>query len=349
GVACESGFAHVDFVCGKHLVCTSETEYEEWETVPCWEVEDIDPECCEGGECHFVGAASCPDGHTCVLSPDWGVDDQCLPCDACTPDCAGRECGNDSCGGVCGTCDEWLFCQDGMCVNGDPPQCQGKMCGPDGMGGSCGSCLEDWDCGAEGRCAPAGGGCGDVDAEGTCINGWKVTCPDGEPQYEPCPFNACVVPPGTGVAECSEVPCPPDCFGKVCGDDGCGSGTSCGECTWYQKCKAGACVSKDGCGGSTQVRCSGHGLVSCVDEKWTVTPCPEQGMICGPMGCGGLPGCRPVWPDTFTCDDLPEGGSCAGDDYFHCVDGFLEVDHCRSLGPYICGRTGIDELGCKLD
>jgi len=38
GVACEGGFAHVDFVCGKHLVCISETEYEEYETVPCWEI-----------------------------------------------------------------------------------------------------------------------------------------------------------------------------------------------------------------------------------------------------------------------------------------------------------------------
>jgi len=350
GVACEGGFVHVDFICGKHLVCISETEYKQWETVPCWEVADVDPQCCEGGGCHFVGTASCPDGHTCVPSPDWEADDQCLPCDACTLDCAGRECGPDGCGGHCGICEDWLFCSPmGTCMPADPPQCQGKICGPDSMGGSCGSCPEGWDCGAMGHCAPAGGGCGDIGVSGVCVNGWKVTCLDEAPQYEACPFDACVVQPGTGVAECPEVPCLPDCFGKVCGDDGCGG--SCGECSSFQKCKAGACVSKGHCGGSSEPRCSGHGLVSCEGEyePWTVTPCLEQGLVCGPLGCGGLPGCRPVWPGTFSCDDLPEGGACAGEHLFSCDDGWLHVTHCASLGPFHCGRTGIEEMGCALN
>jgi len=340
----------VDFICGKHLVCVSETEYEKYETVPCWEIDDLDPECCEGGECHFVGTGSCPVGHTCVPSSEHETDDQCISCDACEPDCLDRECGPDGCGGHCGICEDWLFCSaKGTCAPADPPQCQGKMCGPDSMGGSCGACPESWECGADGRCAPVGDGCGEMDAKGACINGWKVTCLDGEPQYESCAFDACTVPVEGDSVECLDIPCLPDCFGRVCRDDGCGG--SCGECSYIKKCKAGSCVSKGHCSGSTDVRCSGHGLVSCdgENEPWSVTRCPEQGLICAPLGCGGLPGCRPVWPDTFSCDDLPEGGACVGDHYFHCADEFLVVEYCASLGPYVCGRIGVEEMGCKLD
>ena len=349
GRPCQEGFAHVDFPCGKHLKCISETEYDEFETVPCWEVDGVDPECCEGGECHFVGTFACPAGNTCVPGANEEVEDQCVPCDACTPDCAGKECGNDGCGGSCGYCDESLFCGDGTCVNGDPPQCEGKMCGPDGMDGSCGACPEEWECTSEGRCAPSGGGCGEIGTEGTCINGWKVTCLDGELQYESCPFDACAVSSDTGNAECPEVPCLPDCFGRVCGEDGCGG--SCGECASSKKCEGGSCVETKNCSGYAKIRCSGHGLVSCEGsgKPWTLIPCLEQGLVCGPLGCGGISGCRPVWPGTLTCYDLPEGGYCAGDRYFHCADGFLEVEDCKAEGPFICGRIGLEEMGCMLE
>lgn len=34
----------------------------------------------------------------------------------CVPDCSGRECGSDGCGGVCGTCDRGSACSGGECV-----------------------------------------------------------------------------------------------------------------------------------------------------------------------------------------------------------------------------------------
>jgi hypothetical protein len=34
----------------------------------------------------------------------------------CTPDCAGKECGDDGCGGSCGMCAEGESCQDGQCA-----------------------------------------------------------------------------------------------------------------------------------------------------------------------------------------------------------------------------------------
>ena len=50
-----------------------------------------------------------------------------VPCQ-CLPNCAGRECGDDGCGGSCGACDDGLFCNgvepcdpQGGCVAGIPP------------------------------------------------------------------------------------------------------------------------------------------------------------------------------------------------------------------------------------
>ncbi len=94
----------------------------------------------------------------------------------CTPQCDGKECGSDGCGGQCGTCGEGRICDAGTftckCTGtcdgihcgagtdngcGEPcgcksnetcgeetglcecaPQCEGKECGPDGCGGFCG-------------------------------------------------------------------------------------------------------------------------------------------------------------------------------------------------------------------
>ena len=40
--------------------------------------------------------------------------------DPCVPDCDGKECGDDGCGGSCGGCDEDSLCVDGGCVAGTP-------------------------------------------------------------------------------------------------------------------------------------------------------------------------------------------------------------------------------------
>ena len=36
-------------------------------------------------------------------------------CVGCTGDCSGRGCGDDGCGGSCGTCTTGLSCEDGQC------------------------------------------------------------------------------------------------------------------------------------------------------------------------------------------------------------------------------------------
>ena len=55
--------------------------------------------------------------------------------DVCVPDCLGKQCGDDGCGGSCGECPTGQACQDdGTCL-GCTPECAGKACGDDGCGG----------------------------------------------------------------------------------------------------------------------------------------------------------------------------------------------------------------------
>lgn len=71
----------------------------------------------------------------------------------CNPICETRTCGNDGCGGECGTCGGGESCRDdGVCVvveDGCEPSCFQKLCGDDGCGGSCGECATGSGCESE--------------------------------------------------------------------------------------------------------------------------------------------------------------------------------------------------------
>jgi hypothetical protein len=54
--------------------------------------------------------------------------------------CGTKTCGDDGCGGSCGTCSNGTTCESGTCVGACVPSCEGKPCGDDGCGGSCGTC-----------------------------------------------------------------------------------------------------------------------------------------------------------------------------------------------------------------
>ncbi|MEZ4266868.1 MAG: hypothetical protein R3F39_10855 [Myxococcota bacterium] len=126
------------------------------------------------------------------------------------PDCTGKVCGDDACGGTCGECASGQACSaDGTaceCV----PDCTGKVCGDDACGGTCGECASGQACSADGtacECAPdcTGKICGDDACGGTCGE-----CASGQ---------ACS-------ADGTACECVPDCNGAVCGDDGCGGSCS---------------------------------------------------------------------------------------------------------------------------
>jgi hypothetical protein len=59
------------------------------------------------------------------------------PIDTCS--CVNKNCGDDGCGGSCGTCSDGVTCNNGVCCN---KNCSGKNCGDDGCGGSCGTCTD---------------------------------------------------------------------------------------------------------------------------------------------------------------------------------------------------------------
>lgn len=116
------------------------------------------------------------------------------PAPACQPDCfsKNKQCGDNGCGGSCGSCRPPLTCGgDGVpfkcgsytCT----PQCENKECGPDGCGDSCGSCEGGASCiEVTGQCVGAEKGkCGSKKARQrgqknaeTCEHGTDVDCFD---------------------------------------------------------------------------------------------------------------------------------------------------------------------------
>jgi hypothetical protein len=95
-------------------------------------------EVCNEGRC----ASSCSAGRTNCSGACVDLQTDPLHCGSCTLPCAR----NEEC--VAAAC---------RCV----PECTGRECGPDGCGGSCGpGCAPDWTCGVDGRCACDGTACG---------------------------------------------------------------------------------------------------------------------------------------------------------------------------------------------
>jgi hypothetical protein len=143
----------------------------------------------------------------------------------CSPNCAGKQCGEDGCGGLCGTCQAGQDCQAGKCSC--VPQCAGKECGDNGCGGTCGNCPANYAC-SYGHCtcnaSCTGKECGSDGCGGSCGQ-----CPTGKT----CVGNKC------------KSSCTPSCTGKECGPDGC-DGT-CGECPEGKTCTDGKCTGGTAC------------------------------------------------------------------------------------------------------
>ena len=190
----------------------------------------------------------------------------------CEQVCDGKECGDDGCGGTCGTCDAGFACGPlGQCTC--EPDCNGKDCGNNDCDGSCGECSGQDACvGGQCECQPdcAGKECGDDGCGGFC-----GSC---EGPQDECLANQCV--------------CQSDCSEKECGDDGCG--IECSACQGEQEeCVAHKCVcqpmcddkdcGEDGCGGDCG-SCQGP-QDECIENKCACQP-DCNGKECGDDGCG---------------------------------------------------------------
>jgi len=234
--------------------------------------------CCEVGPADDRLSCACRDC-VCMVLPSCcdqgGIWDEacvvaCRDCGApcpCTPNCKGRECGPDGCGGVCGKCSEGKSCQNGHCVGYYPERCSGPnepsapTCYP-GLDekGCCDAASRAVFCGPDGAlyCVDCGGGvCGLKDGELACVEGKEST-----------------------EALCTGGPCVPACHGKECGPDGCGGvcgvckeGAVCedGRCRCNASCKDKECGPAAPCGGTCGY-CKGGKV--CVDGHCVLPP-PE--------------------------------------------------------------------------
>lgn len=238
---------------------------------------------------------------------------------ACTPNCQGRSCGADGCGGTCGSCPAAHSCDgsSGQCfLPACEPACQGVACGADGCGGVCGECGSGLMCTADRACACVPScdqrACGDDGCGGSC-----GSCPSGSV----CGLDGSCI-------------CIPECSGKLCGDDGCGG--SCGSCQNGQTCNASgdacSCVPNcgsracgdDGCGGSCGTCAS---MLTCNTRTGAcVRNCRTDcnGRVCGDDGCGG------------SC-----GSSCSGDDQCNAAGQCVCAPNClgRACGSDGCGGS----------
>ncbi len=241
----------------------------------------------------------------------------------CIPDCFLSDCGDDGCGGSCGTCAPGEECFAGFCFSSDwgsgggfgcTPDCTGRTCGDDGCGGSCGNCGYGQECDTStGLCMAAcirqcaGRNCGPDACGGTCgacSGGWTCTAQ-----------GVCAAPAEGGGTTAG---CAPDCNGKDCGDDGCGG--SCGYCGIGRRCNESFVCEQcepecderecgdDGCGAecgicSASETCSTFGY--CIPDGCEPY-CPNR--QCGDDGCGGRCGsCM----EGYSCD---EEGRCVSPD-----------------------------------
>ncbi len=275
---------------------------------------------------------------------------------ACTPNCTGKVCGDDGCGGSCGTCPAGQTCHAGQCVPNVeyPNQCLG----PDQPSASSCTAVETYEgcCDAYGRviwCEDGQLYCVD------CANRYPQCGWDPEGFYN-CGTNGGADPSGQFPKACGGT-CTPNCTGKVCGDDGCGG--SCGTCPAGQACQAGQCVGctpdcagkecgDDGCGGSCGTCPAGQ---TCQDGQCVGCTPDCAGKECGDDGCGGSCGTCPTGQECQKgqCVCLPQcsgkecgddgcGGSCGT-----CSGGlFCQAGKCVGCTPDCAGKEcGNDGCG----
>ena len=281
--------------------------------------------------------------------------------ESCTPQCDGPQCGEDGCGGTCGTCEEGASCQEGQCEAECTPDCAGRECGDDGCGGDCGPCPGAAPvCSDAGVCKPdcqpdcEGKECGDDGCSGDCglCPGAAPVCSDAgvcEPDCQPscegreCGDDGCDGDCGNCEADflCSETgKCEPDCevlcMGKQCGPAGPDDDCQCGACGDHETCsELSTCICAFApCGGA----CCPEGDV-CFEDACCTPDCEDK--ECGDDGCGGS--CGECGEDQVCGEDklclcafeTCEAGCCAEEE--QCFDGACCTASCDGLA---CGDDG---------
>ena len=228
-----------------------------------------------------------------------------VTCPACKIDCTGKTCGDDGCGGTCGTCDQGVVCLDHVC---QPDQCHGVP-----ASGCCDGPVVRY-------CADNQASSLDCSTQPSC--GWN---PQG---YYACGTDGKADPSGGLTMPCPT--CSPICVDRQCGPDGCGG--ACGVCGPGTKCNGGQCVADtcagvpfEGCCAGELLRWCSHGTIQTADCAATpacgwkadaaMYDCGSDGSE-DPSGIhpGTCPACTANCADRVCGDDGCGGscGACAG-------------------------------------
>ena len=275
-----------------------------------------------------------------VLVVDQGSIDQ-----NCTPDCTNKTCGNNGCGGSCGTCPDYQNCVDGKCkCPGTQVDCFGT-CKPLGTNTDCSACGDE----CTGGKSCQGGQCKcpepQVDCFGTCTTlgtnsdcsecgdacvGVK-TCVDGECKAQPDPECLPTVPCVDNTDcpsghRCNEAINPPACQKLYCGS----FGSACSEDAFClsQVCEQDECIS------------------DCLDQE--CGPDPDYGESCGTCSGGRvceLGQCVCVPEDHKGCcgnnicwiDSCGYDGTVIAPCPLACLNG--ECVDCAAVGKVDCSGT----------
>ncbi|MFH1532963.1 MAG: SMP-30/gluconolactonase/LRE family protein, partial [Pseudomonadota bacterium] len=277
-------------------------------------------EICAAGQCvtpdSCVGACGGQADAGCFCDPACQEYGDCCEdvCDQCPEICAVVECGECPEGEVCDP--------QGQCCT---PDCEGKTCGDDGCGGDCGDCPPEEIC-EDGACVP--GGCNGIPWEGCCAAGALQFCDQGnlvqmscagDPDcgwnsgagYYDCGTEGGGDPDGVLPMDCMDY-CVPDCADKECGSDGCDG--SCGACADGDACIAAACV-PDPCEGIDFFGCcDGQTLRWCQDGAAFEKDCGKMTGACGWSDQGGDYNCgTDGGEDPSGAHSKPCPGSCVPD------------------------------------
>ena len=235
-----------------------------------------------------------PAGFPCGEPLGWGNCSQNGVCQ-CAPSCKENGCGEDGCGGSCGSCGEWGYdCIEGACIPDCDLWCQVPECGLAGGGEcDCGNCDDGSDCTID-VCDP----------DATCrhLYNHDAQCDDNSEctADDHCVMAACVGAPTDcdDGNSCTVDSCDP-VTGQCAHESAVTEGDDCDDgvpCTMFDKCSAGLC----------------EGLVKTCDDgsKCTVDSCDQAtGQCLHEVMADGT-----VCDDEFDCslNDKCSAGKCVG-------------------------------------